>query len=374
MAERDQVVGHVVRRRRVVHAHVRRGEVAPRERNDARAVRPRRLDLRGQLGVRGLRRRRAAAREHQPCGVVLAQRAHVVDLRLDAVVGVADHHEMAGPPGDVLDPARDLGEVRVDDVVDDHADDPARPRHQRLRERARRVAEVRGGPHHARARRLRHRVGRAVQDARRRGDRGAGAAGDVRERRHPGGSLPWGLGATARVAANVVHGCGRGREEPMQELQQRAAWDGKIFVDGEFRSPRGGRAHRARQGRAGADRDRRRRLHGRPRCCRPRREGRAAGLGGAAVRRPRRRAARRGRRAAAPRRRDRHAARARDRLHPRQGRLRGRRRRQRAVRGGRPDVARHRHDHPLAQPDPGQRRRADPARRGRRASPRGTSR
>ena len=26
----------------------------------------------------------------------------------------------------------------------------------------------------------------------------------------------------------------------MQELQQRAAWDGKIFVDGEFRAPGGG--------------------------------------------------------------------------------------------------------------------------------------
>src|SRR5215203_1157475 len=32
----------------------------------------------------------------------------------------------------------------------------------------------------------------------------------------------------------------RGGEEPMQELQQRAAWDGKIFVDGEFRAPDGG--------------------------------------------------------------------------------------------------------------------------------------
>ena len=26
----------------------------------------------------------------------------------------------------------------------------------------------------------------------------------------------------------------------MQELEQRAAWDGKIFVDGEFRAPEGG--------------------------------------------------------------------------------------------------------------------------------------
>lgn len=26
----------------------------------------------------------------------------------------------------------------------------------------------------------------------------------------------------------------------MQELEQRAAWDGKIFLDGEFRAPEGG--------------------------------------------------------------------------------------------------------------------------------------
>src|SRR5918994_6466794 len=32
----------------------------------------------------------------------------------------------------------------------------------------------------------------------------------------------------------------RGGEEPMQELQERAAWDGRIFVDGEFRAPEGG--------------------------------------------------------------------------------------------------------------------------------------
>ena len=30
------------------------------------------------------------------------------------------------------------------------------------------------------------------------------------------------------------------REEAMQELEQRAAWDGKIFVDGGFRGPEGG--------------------------------------------------------------------------------------------------------------------------------------
>src|SRR5918992_4885294 len=45
--------------------------------------------------------------------------------------------------------------------------------------------------------------------------------------------------------ANVVHAwpwtvADRGREEPMQQLEQRTAWDGKIFLDGEFRSPDGG--------------------------------------------------------------------------------------------------------------------------------------
>src|SRR5829696_2977170 len=30
------------------------------------------------------------------------------------------------------------------------------------------------------------------------------------------------------------------QERPVQELRQRAVWDGKIFVDGEFREPGGG--------------------------------------------------------------------------------------------------------------------------------------
>jgi hypothetical protein len=99
-------------------------------------------------------------------------------------------HEIARPPGDVLDAARDLGEVRVDDVVDDHADDPARARDQRLSERAGRVPEVGRRLQHARARRVRHRMARSVQDARRRRHRGAGTPADVSERRHPGESLP----------------------------------------------------------------------------------------------------------------------------------------------------------------------------------------
>ena len=144
-----------------------------------------RLDLRRELRVRRGRGRRAAAREDEALGVVLAQRAHVLDLGLRPVVGVADHHEVAHPAGHVLDAAGDLGEVGVDDVVDDHADDPAGARDERLGERAGRVAEVGRGSQHAGARRLRHRMRRPVEDARRRGHRGAGAPADVRERRHP---------------------------------------------------------------------------------------------------------------------------------------------------------------------------------------------
>ena len=157
----------------------------------------------------------------------------------------------------------------------------------------------------------------------------------------------------------------RREEEPMQELEQRAAWDGKIFVDGEFRTPDGGGdADGAGQGRAGAARHGGRRVGRRPRRRGAAAAGRAARLGRRALRRPRRHPPRRGRRAAAPRGRDRHADRARDRLHPRQGRVRGRRRRRTSC--SRPPALTSRADradHPLAQPDARERRRAHPARR-----------
>ena len=122
-------------------------EVPLRERDDDRAALARLVD-----GVGELRRVRvadpAAAGEHDPGRVVLAQLAQVADLGLRALLGAADHREVAEADGDLLDAARDLGEVGVDDVGDDHADDPAAAGHERAGQRARRVAELLGRVEH----------------------------------------------------------------------------------------------------------------------------------------------------------------------------------------------------------------------------------
>ena len=123
----------------------------------------------------------------------------------------------------------------------------------------------------------------------------------------------------------------------MQELQQRAVWDGKIFVDGEFRAPGGGetltvldKAAQEPIGAAGVasvdDLDAA--VQGRRR---PRSRRWAAEPYDVRAGHP----PRRGRAARRARRRDHRADRARDRLDRRQGRLRGRRRAERALRGGR---------------------------------------
>src|SRR5215218_8195405 len=109
----------------------------------------------------------------------------------------------------------------------------------------------------------------------------------------------------------------------MQELEERAAWDGKIFVDGGFRAPVGGDTLTVLDKAAGEPIG-------------------AVGVAStadldAAVTAAK--AAQRGRGAPGARRRGRRDDRARDRVDPRQGRLRGRRRGERAVRGGRAHVA-----------------------------------
>ena len=183
VAQREQVLGRVPRRPAVVDQHARAVEVARRERDDRRAARLQRVDRVTQRR-RLLRVLVATAREDDAGGVIVEQHAEVRELGGRAAIGVADHREVPRPRRDVLHPARDLGEVRIHDVADDHADDPTRALDQRARQLARPVAQLLGRREHAVARRVRHGMRRPVEHARRRGDGHARAAADVGQRRH----------------------------------------------------------------------------------------------------------------------------------------------------------------------------------------------
>ena len=157
VAERQQVLRREPRGAAVVYQHARAVEVARGERHDGRAGRLQRVDRLAQR--RGVARILVtAAGEHHARGVVVAQHFEVRELGAQQPVGVADHRQMPLARRDVLDPARDLGEVRIDDVADDHADDPARALDQRACQLARPVAELICRRQHPRPRRLRHRV------------------------------------------------------------------------------------------------------------------------------------------------------------------------------------------------------------------------
>ncbi len=137
-------------------------------------------------GVRARVSLPAAAGEDDPRGVVVAQLVEMAELRLAAELGAAHHRQVAEVRGHGLDPARDLGEVGIDDVADDHADDARAARDERAGERGWRVPELFGGLEDAIARSLGDRMGGTIQDARARGDRDARVSADVAERRHGG--------------------------------------------------------------------------------------------------------------------------------------------------------------------------------------------
>ena len=90
-------------------------EVALRERDDRRPALARLGDGVGEVG-RGRVGVAAAAGEDDPGRVVVAQLAQVAHLGRGPDLGAADHRQVADVGRDLLDAARDLGEVRVDDV------------------------------------------------------------------------------------------------------------------------------------------------------------------------------------------------------------------------------------------------------------------
>jgi hypothetical protein len=124
----------------------------------------------------------AAPGEDHSLSLVVDQQSQLLLLQLGAPVRVAHDGQVSGLGAHVLDPACDLGEVGVDDVADDHPDDPAALGHQRASEGARRIAELLGGRQDLLPRLLGDRVARPVEDARRRRDRDSGLAGDLDQR------------------------------------------------------------------------------------------------------------------------------------------------------------------------------------------------
>src|SRR4029453_10197686 len=95
--------------------------------------------------------------------------------------------QVARPPSRVLDTAGDLGEVRIDHVAHQHADDSGAPRNQRASQRRGRVAQLARGGLDAPAGVCCDRIVDVVQDARGGRNRYASPLRDVLDTRHSAG-------------------------------------------------------------------------------------------------------------------------------------------------------------------------------------------
>ena len=113
-----------------------------------------------------------------------AQQPDVRPLAVGVALGAAGDHEVAGGRRPVLDPAHDLREVRVGDVVDHDRHDRHVALEQAAGERVGDVVERPGRLEDARPRRRADRVVGRGDDARRGGRRHAGEARDLGDGRH----------------------------------------------------------------------------------------------------------------------------------------------------------------------------------------------
>jgi hypothetical protein len=129
----------------------------------------------------------AAAGQHERHHALGVQQRDVALLAHRVAERVADRHEPGAVVGHRHRAERDLREVRVGDVVHDHADRRRRRARQRLRRPVRDVAERGGRLDHALAQRLADAALGPVDHARRRRQRHPGVARHVVERRAPFG-------------------------------------------------------------------------------------------------------------------------------------------------------------------------------------------
>ena len=177
--ELEQVRGHGGAGGLVVGPHGVGGEVVAADHGDPPAA----LLERGEHGV-GLRLQRgvgvAGAGHDDRVGAVGDERADLVQLGLGVAPRVADLHGQPALGGDPDDPARDLREVGVADLVHDQADGGGRAARERARVDVGDVAHLHRHLAHVRGDRLAD-ARAARQRPRRRGDRDARARRDVGE-------------------------------------------------------------------------------------------------------------------------------------------------------------------------------------------------
>jgi hypothetical protein len=115
------------------------------------------------------------------------QHLHIVALADRVTVAVADDQQRAAGDRDLLQPAGDLGEVRVRNVVDDDADRAALGPGQHAGVSVGHVVELGDRFHHPGPQFVGDRLGRGVDDTRRGGRRHPRPAGHVGEGHGAGG-------------------------------------------------------------------------------------------------------------------------------------------------------------------------------------------
>ena len=122
MAKTEQVLDHLVGGGGVIDVDRRQAGVLPgaRHREHAPLDRHREhlLQLAPLAGANPL-----TAHKDQRIHAVIRERLHVAPLHRRVAVGVANNHEIARAARRVFNPAGDFGEVRVDHVADENADD-----------------------------------------------------------------------------------------------------------------------------------------------------------------------------------------------------------------------------------------------------------
>ncbi len=185
MPERHQRRDHGRDPGGIVDPDVRIAKGMRRQMHDRSAIAAHRGEVPGQFLVGGRIVESAAGKDdrRRPHGT---EQPDVRVLALGIPIRTPDDDQRATDRGGILDPAHDLREVRVRDVVDDHPDD----RHVALVEatgqRVGDVVERTGRIQHPLARGRADRVRRGRDDARDGRRRDAGQAGHVQDRCHVG--------------------------------------------------------------------------------------------------------------------------------------------------------------------------------------------
>ena len=130
----------------------------------------------------------ADARHDQPVDHPVEQEPDLLVLRVEVLIGAAQHHRVAGPVEGLLDDRDDVGEERVGDVRDGEADGARGAHLQAAGDGVALVADVADGLLDALGK-LGADGGRAIDQRRHGGDRNARRLGDMKHGRRLGLTL-----------------------------------------------------------------------------------------------------------------------------------------------------------------------------------------